>query len=86
MYIYFTGPGTPSHRDLNENSNSLLRRHELPKEMDFNLVDQNFVSAVADKQNRIPRNSLNYQTLLEAFLSYFNGSYLSSLYWQFRCL
>lgn len=78
--IYFADPGTPSQRALNENSNGLLRRNGLPKEMDFNLVDQKFVSAVADKRNRIPRKSLNYQTPLEAFLSYLNGSYLSSLY------
>ncbi|WP_208559100.1 IS30 family transposase [Marinilactibacillus kalidii] len=78
--IYFADPGTPSQRALNENSNGLLRRNGLPKEMDFNLVDQNFVSGVADRRNRIPRKSLNYQTPLEVFLSYIDGSYLSSLY------
>lgn len=68
--IYFADPGTPSQRALNENSNGLLRRNGLPKEIDFNQVDQNFVSAIEDKRNRIPTKSLNYQTPLEAFLGY----------------
>ncbi|BAM46504.1 putative transposase [Amphibacillus xylanus NBRC 15112] len=51
----------------------------MPKEMDFNEVDQNFVSAVADKRNKIPRKSLNYRTPLEVFLSYIDESHLSSL-------
>ena len=38
--IYFADPGTPSQRALNENSNGLLRKDGLPKEMDFNQVDQ----------------------------------------------
>lgn len=78
--IYFADPGTPSQRGLNEHSNGLLRKDGLPKEMDFNQVDQAFVSAVADKRNQIPRKSLNYQTPLEVFLSYMNESHLSSLY------
>jgi transposase, IS30 family len=77
--IYFADPGTPSQRALNENSNGLLRKDGLPKEMDFNAVDQNFISTVADKRNNIPRKSLNYRTPLEAFLSHLNGVDLSSL-------
>ena len=77
--IYFADPGTPSQRGLNEQSNGLLRKDSLPKEMDFNEVDQNFVSAVADKRNKIPRKSLNYRTPLEVFLSYIDESHLSSL-------
>ncbi|MDQ8819879.1 IS30 family transposase, partial [Streptococcus suis] len=30
---------------------------------------QTFLSAVADKRNRIPRKSLNYQTPYQVFLS-----------------
>lgn len=45
--IYFADPGTPSQRGLNENSNGLLRRDGLPKDMDFNTVDQDFISSVA---------------------------------------
>lgn len=77
--IYFADPGTPSQRALNENSNGLLRKDGLPKEMDFNQVDQLFVSSVADKRNTIPRKSLNYQTPLEVFLSYMSEDVLSSL-------
>jgi IS30 family transposase len=78
--IFFADPGTPSQRALNENSNELLRKDGLPKEMDFNLVDQAFVSSVAHKRNKIPRKSLNYRTPLEVLLSYVNESDLSSLY------
>ena len=77
--IYFADPGTPSQRALNENSNGLLRRDGLPKEMDFNQVDQAFVSSVANKRNNIPRKSLAYRTPLEVFLSYLDESILSSL-------
>ena len=78
--IYFADPGTPSQRALNEHSNGLLRKDGLAKEMDFNQIDQNFVSSVADKRNRIPRKSLDYRTPLEVFMSYLDGSNLSSLY------
>jgi transposase, IS30 family len=68
--IYFADPGTPSQRPLNENSNGLLRKDGLPKKMDFNNVDQLFVSSVADRRNNIPRKSLNYRTPLEVFVEY----------------
>ena len=77
--IYYADPGTPSQRALNENSNGLLRKDGLPKEMDFNQVDQAFVSSIAHKRNNIPRKSLAYQTPLEVFLSYLDESILSSL-------
>ena len=77
--IYFADPGTPSQRALNENSNGLLRKDGLPKEMDFNQVDQALISSVANKRNKIPRKSLDYQTPLEVFLSYLDESTLSSL-------
>src|SRR5699024_588242 len=77
--IYFADPGTPSQRGLNEHSKGLFRNDGLPKEMDFNKVEQLFVSVVADKRNQIPRKSLNYQTPLEVFSSYINDSHLSSL-------
>ncbi|BDP75359.1 hypothetical protein EfmAA96_31440 (plasmid) [Enterococcus faecium] len=73
--IYFADPGTPSQRGLNEHSNGLLRKDGLPKEMDFNQVNQGFISSVASKRNHIPRKSLNYQTPLEVFLSYVNGKF-----------
>ncbi|WP_127824063.1 IS30 family transposase [Enterococcus faecium] len=73
--IYFADPGTPSQRGLNEHSNGLLRKDGLPKEMEFNQVNQGFISSVASKRNHIPRKSLNYQTPLEVFLSYVNGKF-----------
>jgi transposase, IS30 family len=78
--IFFADPGTPSQRALNENSNGLLRKDGLPKEMDFNEIDQNCVSAVANRRNHIPRKSLNYRTPMENFLSYLDESFFSSLY------
>ncbi|MFB5296930.1 IS30-like element IS1252 family transposase [Enterococcus faecalis] len=77
--IYFADPGTPLQRALNENSNGLLRKDGLPKNMDFNQVDQAFISSVANKRNNIPRKSLDYQTPLEVFMSYMNEDILSSL-------
>jgi len=77
--IYFADPGTPSQRGLNENSNGLLRRDGLPKEMDFNKVDESFIQAVATKRNHIPRKSLNYRTPIEVFLSYIDDQDLSNL-------
>lgn len=35
--------------------------------MDFNGISQNCLSAIADKRNRIPRKSSNYQTLYQFF-------------------
>ena len=68
--IFFADPGCPEQRVLNENSNGLLRRNGLPKQMDFTNISQNYLSATADKRNRLPRKSLNYQTPYQVFLSY----------------
>ena len=76
VHIYFADPGTPSQRPLNEHSNGLLRRDGLHKNMDFNDVDQYFVSSVAHRRNSIPRKSLNYKTPLEVFLSYLDENEL----------
>ena len=77
--IYFPNSGTLSQRALKEKSKGLLRKDGLPKEMDFNHVDQAFISSVANKRNKIPRKSLDYQTPVEVFLSYLDESTLSSL-------
>ena len=68
--IFFADPGCPGQRGLNEHSNGLLRRNGLPKQMDFTNISQNYLSAIADKRNRIPRKSLNYQIPYQVFLSY----------------
>ena len=60
----------PGQRGLNEHSNGLLRRNGLPKQMDFTNISQNYLSAIADKRNKIPKKSLNYQSPCQVFLSY----------------
>lgn len=70
--IFFADPGCPGQRGLNEHSNGLLRQDGLPKQMDFTGISQNFLSAIADKRNQIPRKSLNYQTPYQVFLSQIN--------------
>jgi len=57
----------------------LLRKDGSPKEIDFNQVDQSFVSSVPDKRNHIPRKPLKDQTLLEVFLGYIDEDILSNL-------
>ena len=68
--IFFADPGCPGQRGLNEHSKGLLRRNGLPKQLDFTNISQNYLSATADKRNRISRKSLNYQTPYQVFLSY----------------
>ena len=68
--IFFVDLGCLGQRGLNEHSNGLLRRNGLPKQMDFTNISQNYLSATADKRNRLPRKSLNYQTPYQVFLSH----------------
>ncbi|MFB1052268.1 IS30 family transposase [Paraliobacillus sp. JSM ZJ581] len=77
--FYFADPGTPSQRGLNENSNGLLRKNGLSKEMDFNSVTQEYISTVASRRNNIPRKSLNYQTPIECFMKHVGKDTLSRL-------
>lgn len=53
--IFFADPGCPSQCGLNEHSNGLLRQDGLAKQMDFNEVNQPFLSSVAIHRNKIPR-------------------------------
>ncbi|MBG9983257.1 IS30 family transposase, partial [Aerococcaceae bacterium DSM 111020] len=46
--------------------------------MDFNEVNQAFISSVAVRRNKIPRKSLNYKTPLEVFIE--NVSELNYFY------
>ena len=71
--VFFADPGCPSQRGLNEHSNGLLRKDGLPKQMDFNEVNQAFISSVAIRRDKIPRKSLNYKTPLEVFLENVSG-------------
>ena len=74
--IYFADPGTPSQR---EHSNGLLHKDGLPKTMNFNQVNQAFVSTITSKRNHIPRKSLNDRTPLDVFLNYVNEKQMFSL-------
>lgn len=77
--IYFADLGTPSQRALNENPNGLLRKNELPKEMDFRTVTQEFISIISARRNSVPRRSLNYQTPIECFAEHAGNEVLSRL-------
>ena len=59
--IYFSDPGSPGQRGLNENSNGIVRR-DLPKSTDLSKYTQNELSKIADKWNSIPRKSIDYFT------------------------
>ena len=59
--IYFSDPGAPGQRGLNENSNSIVRQ-DLPKSTDLSVHSQIQLNEIAMKYNRVPRRSLNYYT------------------------
>lgn len=59
--IYFSDPGAPGQRGLNENSNSIVRQ-DLPKSTDLSIHSQQKLNEIAMKYNRIPRRSLNDYT------------------------
>ena len=48
----------------------IANKDGLPKQMDFNEVDESFIQSIASKRNNIPRKSLNYKTPIEVFLSH----------------
>lgn len=64
LSIYFSDPGSPGQRGLNENSNGLVRK-ELPKSTDLSRHSQEKLNQIAMKYNRIPRKSLGYYTAEE---------------------
>ena len=70
IHVFFAAPGCPSQRGLNENSNGLLRKDGLPKQMDFNPIDEEFIQSIAHFKNKIPRKSLGYLTPIEVFTEY----------------
>ena len=55
--IFFASPDCPSQRGLNEHSNGLLRQNGKPKQTDFTNISEHYLSAIADKRNRMPRKS-----------------------------
>ncbi len=59
--VYFSDPGSPGQRGLNENSNGIVRK-DLPKSTDLSKYTQEELNQIADKWNSIPRKSLGYFT------------------------
>jgi len=59
--IFFSDPGSPGQRGLNENSNGIVRK-DLPKSTDLSKHSQKKLNEIADKWNSIPRKSLGYFT------------------------
>ena len=57
----------------------IANKDGLPKQMDFNEVDESFIQSIASKRNNIHRKSLNYKTPIEVFLSHICKEELSNL-------
>jgi len=57
--IFFSDPGAPGQRGLNENSNGIVRK-DLPKSTDLSKYSQGELNQIAKKWNSIPRKSLGY--------------------------
>ena len=49
-------PACPGQGGLKEPSNGFLRKYGLPKQMDFDGVDQKNLSTIADKGNHLSQN------------------------------
>lgn len=79
LNIYFAAVGAPNQRGLNENTNNLLRKDGLHHDLIMDQLSDEFVQAVASRRNHIPRKSLNYQTLLEAFVNQITDEQLKFL-------
>ncbi|GIX40610.1 MAG: IS30 family transposase [Leptospiraceae bacterium] len=68
--VYFTDPGKPYQRGLNENTNGLIRQY-LPKGIDFRKTENldKIIQDVEIKLNHRARKCLQYQTPYEIFFS-----------------
>jgi IS30 family transposase len=64
--IYFATPYCSWERGTNENTNGLVRQY-FKKSMDFAMVTDQDVQAVANKLNHRPRKCLGYKTPYEVF-------------------
>ncbi|MQC03693.1 IS30 family transposase, partial [Limosilactobacillus reuteri] len=77
-HTYFAEVGAPNQRGLNENSNGLLRRDGLTKQLDFRNLPDELVTQLMSKRNNLPRKSLGYRTPYEVFMSYVTDEQLFS--------
>lgn len=59
LEVFFSDPGSPGQRGLNENSNGIVRK-DLPKSTDLSKYSQRELNQIAKKWNSIPRKSLGY--------------------------
>ena len=64
--VYFCDPHSPWQKGTIENMNGLIRQY-LPKGIDLNQADQNYLNQVAMSLNTRPRKALNWLTPLEEF-------------------
>ena len=59
--VYFSDPGSPGQRGLNEDSNGIVRK-DLPKSTDLSKYNLEELNVISNKWNSIPRKSLGYFT------------------------
>jgi IS30 family transposase len=64
--IYFAHPYSSWERGTIENSNGLIRQY-LPKEMNFNTIDRETLTAIENRMNHRPRKCLGYKTPFEVY-------------------
>ena len=64
--VYFTDPYSSWQKGSIENQNDLVRQY-IPKSSTFENISHQFVTKVADKVNRRPREKLNFRTPFECF-------------------
>ena len=66
VMVYFTDPYSSWQKGSIENQNGLIRQY-IPKSSTFENISHQFVTKVADKINRRPREKLNFRTPFECF-------------------
>ena len=64
--VYFTDPYSSWQKGSIENQNGLIRQY-IPKSSIFENISHQFISKVAEKINRRPREKLNFRTPFECF-------------------
>ena len=64
--VYFTDPYSSWQKGSIENQNGLIRQY-FPKSSTFENISHQFISKVAEKINRRPREKLNFRTPFECF-------------------